>query len=249
VVFTMTLPIALAWLEPPFGVARKLAGLAAAGTLLLATYYTGSRGGFLATIVLVGLYVLLRLRISFTRMMVAAGVVLVAFALAPAHLTSTRDSHGSAQHRVDMWGQGIEMVQQNPLFGIGRGNFAGYSGSLIAHNSSIEIMGETGLPGMFFWLGLIYLAFKNLVLAYRTPGDEAFRPYVRATSLAIAGYLLSSMFVTLEYETFYLLLALAAAIGKTLEPAPKIERRDMMLVGAGIVAIFVAVKGTVLVYY
>ena len=46
-IFTMGLPIVLVMLGPPFGWATRLFGLLLLGPLLLATYYTGSRGGLL----------------------------------------------------------------------------------------------------------------------------------------------------------------------------------------------------------
>jgi O-antigen ligase len=134
---------------------------------------------------------MLKFRISLTRMVLIGSVLLGALVLAPSYLTSTRDSQGSAQHRIEMWAEGIEMVQQNPLFGIGKGNFLRYTSKLIAHNSAIEIMGETGIPGLFLWLGIIYMAFKNLYAAHRESEDPLLRSSLVALGLSIAGYLLA----------------------------------------------------------
>ena len=249
VVYTITLPFALQYLGQPFPVQRRLLPVLVILLLLVATYYTGSRGGFLATVGVFGLYLLTKVNISPTRMLMVGAVLLGVLVLAPAHLTSTSDSHGSAQHRISMWGEGIEMVQQNPVFGIGKGNFLGYTGRLIAHNSMVEIMGETGMPGLFFWLGIIFMAFKILAAGYRESQEAINRSYILALGLSLAGYLLSSMFVTLEYETFYFLLALAAAVGNNLETKPSFTRRDLLLLSSIMAAAFVAVKGTVMVYF
>lgn len=190
-VYTITLPFAMQYLGKPFPARRRLIALLLLVPLLLATYYTGSRGGFLATIGVFGLYLLTKIKISPAQMLMVGVVMLTVLVLAPAHLTSTRDSHGSAQHRIDMWAEGIEMVQQNPVFGIGKGNFLRYTSKLIAHNSTIEIMGETGLPGLFFWLGIIYMGFKTLVAYYRESNDEINRSYVLALGLSVAGYMIS----------------------------------------------------------
>jgi O-antigen ligase len=249
VVYTMALPFAMQYLGKPFGVGKRVVGALLLAPLLLATFYTGSRGGFLATVGVFGLYLMLKFRISLTRMVLIGGVLLGALVLAPSYLTSTRDSQGSAQHRIEMWAEGIEMVQQNPLFGIGKGNFLRYTGKLIAHNSAIEIMGETGIPGLFLWLGIIYMAFKNLYAAHRETEDPVLRSSVAALGLSIAGYLLSSMFVTLEYETFYFLLGFAAAVGNSLSVRPSFTEQDLRRMGAIMATFFVAVKGFVMLYF
>jgi O-antigen ligase len=148
-----------------------------------------------------------------------------------------------------MWAQGIEMVTQNPLFGIGKGNFARYTGRLIAHNSAIEVMGETGIPGFFFWLGIIYMAYKSIFAAYRETEDPRQRSYVMALGLSIAGYLLSSLFVTLEYETYYFLLALAGAVGTGLARPPAFKSRDFAYLCGIMAALFVILKAGVMAYY
>ena len=93
-------------------------------------------------------------------------------ALAPAYLTRIDDPEKSSYHRIEMWSEGIEMIKQNPVFGIGRGNFKSYTSKLIAHSSPIEIMGETGLPGFLAWIGLIYFSFKSLLCAHAICCEE-----------------------------------------------------------------------------
>jgi len=248
VVYTIALPFAAQYLGKPFGARSRVLGLLLLAPLLLATFYTGSRGGFLATVGVFGLFMLTKFRISPARMLMIGGVLLAVLALAPGYLTSTSDAENSAQHRIDMWAEGIEMVRYNPLFGIGRGNFLSYTHRLIAHNSAIEVMGETGVPGLFFWLGIIYMGFKNLFFAYRETQDAMLRSYVIALGLSVAGYIMSSMFVTLEYETFYLLLAFMAAVGRTLSAPPKFTRSDFLKMGAMMAAFFVGVKTLVMLY-
>lgn len=249
VVYTISLPFAMQYLARPFPVQRRLLAVLLIVPLLVATYYTGSRGGFLATVGVFGLYLLTKVNISPSRMMLVGAAMLGVLVLAPSHLTSTSDSHGSAQHRIDMWAEGVEMVQQNPVLGIGKGNFLRYTSRLIAHNSTVEIMGETGLPGLFFWLGIIYMGFKTLVAGYRESQEAVDRSCILAIGLSVAGYLLSSMFVTLEYETFYFLLALTAAAGNNLTAKPLFTRRDFWILCSIMVGVFVTVKGVVMMYY
>lgn len=249
VVYTMALPVAMQLSMKPFATYVRAGGVAMTAILLLATYYTGSRGGFLATVGIFGLLILVRLKISVPRMIAAITAMMLVLMLAPSYLTSTSDSHGSAQHRIDMWGEGIEMVQLNPVLGIGRGNFAAYTGRLIAHNSGIEIMGELGMVGLYFWMGLIYMACRNTFAARAGTEDPAARSYLTALVLAIAGYMLSSLFVTLEYETFYFLLALGAAAGRHAATPATFTKRDAGILAGIAIGFFVLIKSIVMAYY
>ena len=249
VAYTIALPFVLQYLGPPYRWFHRIAAIAPIGILLLAIYYTGSRGGWITTLVLIGAWVAARRKVSRPKI-AALGVLAILFVIAgPRYLTSTRDSSKSAQHRVDMWAEGLEMVQQNPLLGIGRGNFAEYTGRLIAHNSAVEIMGEAGILGLFLWIGISYTGLKNLLCAIRQTEDERERACAHALALCIAGYLLSAMFVTLEYETLYFLLALAAVAGDELEEPPRFSSRDAVVILAIMLAFVVALKAFVIAYF
>lgn len=249
VVYTIALPFVLQYLASPWGWFTRIAALAPTGLLMLAIFYTGSRGGWVTTLVLVGAWMALRSGISAPRLAALGALGLVFVMAGPSYLTSTRDSSNSAQRRVEMWGEGIEMVQQNPLLGIGRGNFANYTGRLIAHNSAVEIMGESGIVGLFLWVGVLYCGFKCLRHSIRETEDDHDRAYARSLVLCLTGYLVSAMFVTLEYETLYFLLALAAARGEDLDEPPTFDVRDGLAVLAIMLGFFAMVKGFVMIYF
>ena len=210
----MALPFIIQHFDKHYSSMVKLFATLFLVPLALAIYYTGSRGGFLASVACLFAYILSRSKLTFKQLIVASSISFLLFMTAPAFLTATHDSHGSAQNRVDVWKEGLEMVRYNPVFGIGKGNYASYTGSLIAHNSAIEVMGETGLPGLFLWLSLITISFKGIWAFYASTDNLNQKSYAMALAISIIGYIASSMFVTLEYETFYLLLGFAAALGE-----------------------------------
>ena len=249
VVYTICVPVAMHFMDKAFRLPVRLLGLACTATLLVATFYTGSRGGFLATIGILGIYAAVKIGVTPTRVAAAAVAMALAFVAAPEHLTSTKDSHRSAQHRIDVWAFGIEMVRNHSIFGVGKGNYARYTGKLIAHNSLIEITAETGIPGSFLWLGLIYMAFKNLVIGYRRSEDGQDRAALLALALGIAGYLMSALFVTLEYETLYILLAMASAVGVARGDPARFAWRDAAMLAGAMVALAFGIKVVVATYY
>lgn len=234
VVYTIALPFVMQYLVSPFSITTRLLNAGLLGLLLTAIFFTGSRGGFLTTLGLFALFVALRLRISIAKIVLTSVVIITAYAFAPSYLTTMVDQSNSASHRVEMWAEGVEMVQQNPVFGIGKGNFLSYTGLLIAHNSAVEVMGETGFIGLIFWLGCFYMGLKNIACYLTEEKDEIRRSYVIALALSLVGYVISSMFVTLEYETLYFLLGLTGAVGHWVRVPVRFTKRDFwILLGIG----------------
>lgn len=249
VVFTIALPFLLQYVGAPYGLLRRAAAASLLVPLGLAIYYTGSRGGFLATLAVLALHFSVRSRISTFRLAAMGGALSTVFLAAPAYMTSIRDASHSAQHRVDMWIEGLEMATYNPVFGVGRGHFADYTGSLIAHNSAIELIAELGLPGILLWSAAIFMALKTVVVFAQSSSDEHDRRYACALGISLVGYLVSAMFVTLEYETLYFLLGMTAAVGHQIEPALRFSRRDAVVVVGLVVTFFISLRLFVGLYY
>ena len=250
VVYTIALPFALFYTSAPFSRWTRIISMMLVPALLFGIYYTGSRGGYLTAVAIIGLFVALKRRVSLRRLVLGGALGVLVLLLVPDYVTSTSDSHHSAQHRVEMWAEGIDMVRYNPILGVGKGNFLQHSGRLIAHNSTIEVMAETGLIGLFLWLGIIYMGFKKLLIFSLQPTiDPIDRAYARAIGLSIVGYLVSSMFVTLEYETFYMLLAMSAMVGRALPQPVRFAPRDAFLVAAPMGLFLVMLKTFVMLYF
>lgn len=253
IAYTMTLPFILQYLDKHNYFYVKIFALILVLPLFLAAWYTGSRGGLLAILGVVSLYTVTRyatkLSLSIGKIAGIAFIVFIGFMAAPNHLTQVKDQSHSAQHRVDMWVIGINMTQENPLFGIGRGNFGNYSGTLIAHNSTIENMAELGMPGLFIWVALIYFSFKNIYLFSISTEDPVKKSYAKALALSIIGYLISSMFVTLEYEIFYMLLAFASALGRLQDSKVYFKRKDFIMITGICLSFAVTLKIFVMGYY
>jgi len=248
VLFTIVLPFVLVQLGKGYGARTRAYAAVVMALILVATYFIGSRGGMVATLAIVGIYFLVKSKLSF-RAMVACGALGGAVLMfAPSHLTTVRDSQNSTQYRVEMWAEGLEMMKQNPLLGIGRGNFKAYTAKLIAHNSAVEIGGETGLVGLYLYIGLIYFSLKSCLHARKHFTEPHDKDFALAAALGLVGYIVSMMFVTLEYETFYLLLAMCAALGRCV-PEPFVPtKRDFKIVGVTVFLFLVFVQVFVIVY-
>ena len=149
----MNLPF-VAYFFSEGGIVKKLIMSLAFCVLIYGIYITGSRGTLLGAIGVIGLYFFLK----------KAGVKLVLFAVIMAPIAGTlimsfgglSSADSSADGRLQAWYDGIWMLINNPIFGVGMGNFLDAHG-LVAHNSYIHVASELGIPGYTLWGGALVL--------------------------------------------------------------------------------------------
>lgn len=113
-------------------------------------YLTASRGTMLGAGALVGIYFLVMN--AGPRLFIFSIILAPIAATVIASLQSSIDA--SANGRLEAWYFGIQMLMANPIFGIGRGQFAEEHG-LVAHNSYIHVAAELGIPGYTLWGGTL----------------------------------------------------------------------------------------------
>lgn len=228
--------------------AKRLLLLGVVVLYLWALYCTGSRGGMLAMVAVIALALMLRADFSLRAIFISAGLAAAVYVVAPEYLTTIRDQSNSSQYRVEMWAVGLDMVKGNPLIGIGIGNFKSISGRLIGHNSAVELMGETGLLGLSIWLSLLYVSAKGLLARRAESAEPSDKWFFTAMLLALTGYIVCAMFVTLEYETLYILLAWCAAVNRNAAQPVVFSLRDYLNVGKITAVWVVALQAFVILY-
>ncbi|MES2817986.1 MAG: O-antigen ligase family protein [Pseudomonadota bacterium] len=128
--------------------------------------------------------------------------------------------------RLIIWGVVFEVFQENPLFGVGLGNFRdaffardvllnvelGYP-SLHAHNTYLEILAGTGLLGLLGYLGFLLLVARELLRRWRSRrGDEA-AVFTLAALGTLAAYMVFAMVDMLLLQNMHLLLVLVLSLG------------------------------------
>lgn len=144
--------------------------------ILLADILTFSRGGYLglsAGLVFVG--TLLWHKID-RRYRIATGLVLglgILVAVIPSpvsqrFLSSFDLKEGSNQGRIEMWRKATDVIRENPLGGVGLGNYplevkptATYRDPIYAHNTYLDIAAETGIVNMLVWIGILGTTFRG----------------------------------------------------------------------------------------
>lgn len=142
-----------------------------------------------------------------------------------------RDS--SFEERLLLTGTAWEMFADNPGLGVGAGNyttrFSEYaerfgsaapdyhdpSAARYPHNLFLEVAAETGVPGIIAFGAVLIAAFGSLgrVRAGPSSGVHDLRGLARAFQIALAGYLVSSLFLHGDFERYlWLLLGMAGAM-------------------------------------
>ena len=133
---------------------------------------------------------------------------------------------GNLTGRVDIWREGIQVIYENPLLGVGSGAFPSVNPTgQAAHNLIISVWTETGLIGLAIYLTIIFLALWN---AFHHKSREAL---FWSTLLLI--WFIGSFSLNWEYRKqtwllFSLVISSAHRIKKT-NPASKIIRRNQIV--------------------
>jgi O-antigen ligase len=92
---------------------------------------------------------------------IASFVIILPVAFALTQLSTISSDDASSAGRIDAWGEGIQMLKSNPVFGVGHGLFKDHH-HIAAHSSYVEVFSETGLVGYFFWLGFVSMSLYGL---------------------------------------------------------------------------------------
>jgi hypothetical protein len=199
------MPFAFAFGSGRSGWSTKVAMAVVVGLALWCTVLTGSRGGQLVVLTVFGVY--------FVRRYGFGGALAGALLALPVLLFGGRagaEAESSSQERIDLLYEGMDMIREYPLLGVGSGQFVdhGFHG-LTAHNSYVLAAAELGLPGSLVWLMLVYSSVKiPWLVASRPPVGlserlgESVRPFALALLVAFAGILVGVFFLSFCYKAF-----------------------------------------------
>jgi putative inorganic carbon (hco3(-)) transporter len=159
---------------------RVLAALVAV-LIFVATIFTKSRSGFLGLIAMgaVVTYYTARVKPTFVFAVVIAGVL--ALPAMPASFWNRMDSimnpeedtTGSRAARIRLLNQGFAVFTQNPLTGVGAGQFQNYNGPevvekwRVTHNVWLQVAAELGIFGLLTFAFLVARAYSSCFAALR----------------------------------------------------------------------------------
>lgn len=179
------------------------------GVFLFAVLLTRSRGGLLSLFVLVGFVVGARFSERtrrILRILMAPLLLIVAGALI---LYARTDD--SAFGRLEAWSEGVQMLKESPLWGVGFGNFLEHH-DLVAHNSFVQCFAELGLVGYTLWLALLFGTLSSLSLL-RHRDETSLAGWASALRLSLLTFLTGALLLSRTYSpALFLLLGVAVAL-------------------------------------
>jgi O-antigen ligase len=238
---------------------RLLRRVVAAGIVLVmavAIVLTKSRAGFLGigAMGLVVMYYVLRERpgVVFALIfaaLIATPIMPTAFWDRMASITNPEeDQTGSRQQRIQLFRQGLQVFSENPLTGIGAGQFVNYDGEMmitrwrVTHNAWLQVAAELGIFGLCAFTFMVWRAFSSNFVARRlirgptrrNPGSQTMltpreRQIIdmnaKGMLAGLMGWLVCAFFASVAFNwTFYYVFGLAVAgreIARERRAAPK----------------------------
>ena len=234
----LTFPLsfaAAAMLAPRAGWTGRLLGGLAFAIVTLAILATGSRGGLLGAVAVLGTFAAQRVRSRL--ILFGSGGIGIAILLTLAGLRGGGSSNGiavdkSSMGRLNAWKAAFRMALEHPLTGVGLNNFrynfyfyvdrAGWEGFAKAvHSAWFQVLAEGGFLGLAVFLFLVArtmrVALRSSAALARERAGAAYDPQLHTMAQAVfsglIGFCISGTFLSQGYTwCFYILLALTVSI-------------------------------------
>lgn len=188
-------------------------GLAIVGALFVVTiYYTNSRGGFVALLLILLVFSLRRWGVV-KGLALGAVFLVLGLLFSPSRVGDMNPYEMSASGRVYAWIGGLVMLKSRPLLGVGFGNFELFH-ERAAHSAYIQCVAELGLLGYFAWIALIYTSLADLRRAERF-AESAYARYAPIVEMSMVGFCGSAIFLSQAYSpVLYIIAALAVLVAR-----------------------------------
>jgi hypothetical protein len=205
------MPFIVVALDPRKSAFRFLIAFCCTAVLIYAIYLTRSRGATVALAVM--LVAIGRSKFGNVAAIITGGIVATAALMldfSGGRSYSIREE--SAGGRLEAWADGLHMLADYPLFGVGYGSFLEHH-QRVAHNSFVQAFAELGLVGYFIWIGLLMTAGKCAWhVSVSSEATIRERQWANAILLSLLGFLTCSLFLSRTFSpTQYLLVGLAFA--------------------------------------
>lgn len=196
----------------------RLLLLAIIAWLCYGVFLTNSRGALLAALAVLGIAG--AQRFGKVAVLMGAGLAIPVL-IAATRLSEMNPEEESAAGRVEAWYEGMQMLRQHPLFGVGYKGFTDHY-YLTAHNFLILPIAELGLVGFALWLGMVWYTIRmTWWIAY---GPHSIRPAELAPAaraeleagsamlMALLAFGVSSFFLSQSFKfQIFLLMGMAVA--------------------------------------
>jgi len=132
------------------------------------------------------------------------------------------------EERYELLVESLKITARRPIFGVGAGQFASYSGMWQpTHNTYTELSSESGIPALVLFLLVIRECFASLVKIRKTTlyqNDPDIQMYTSALWAGLAGYLSGAAFAVTAAQLFpYFMVGYCCALLRLCSEASEAE--------------------------
>lgn len=238
-VINTVLPLVLLLVAQSRSALVKFYNILLACVFIYSIFLTESRGGLLA----LGAMGMLFFYRKFGKIVgVPIGLMVMAalLVLGP-RMDTISTEEASSYGRLEAWSLAMDLFKGSPLFGIGYGHFMDFH-FRTAHNSYLLCTAELGVFGLFPWLMLFIMSYKNTVFVEKEllrSGQRDFAMYAHAAHLALVTFFLGALLLSRTYHPLlFIMIGLCASISRTFVARSEdryalIEKRDFVI-GLGV---------------
>ena len=224
----------------------RFVGIAVLVPMLLAIYYTNSRGGVIA---LGGVIVsqAFRSRGKAVGLAVATLGLVALIAAGPSRIARIDSSEASAQGRIQAWSAGLQMFKAQPVFGVGFGRYTDFH-DRVAHNSFVHTLAELGFVGAFCLVGAFYWFFQSISSVHFDNRDITLSSKRLRGEFVVSGVALiaAASFLSRQYNLVpYILLSLGASYVATVQSEDRVAELRWRFVDVTNIALLTAAGITV----
>ena len=265
------LPLAMMYVKRPGPVLKRLVSAAIVVLMAGAIVFTKSRSGLLGAVAMFGVFLLSTrsLKPSVVIGLLVGGLLVVpmmpqSFWERMESITdSSKDTTGSREERRQLMEQAWALFLDNPLTGIGAGQFQNYGppGEVrrwrVTHNAYLQVAAEIGVFGLAFFLFIVWRAFsaawwtrQHLNWIYRRrsrrkpepepedglTSDERYflQSHAAAMLAAMTGWAICAIFASVAFNwTIYYLLGLSVAARDVVRARERAYAKAKKLASAG----------------
>ncbi|MBN1186583.1 MAG: hypothetical protein JXB49_30180 [Bacteroidales bacterium] len=233
VLFVITIPICLEFLLSNLPLIIRLIAGICTPFVFLGLYFVDSRGDTISAMVMSAVYCLMKFSKKTNVVIFIVAFVFIGTML-PSRMANVSTSESSAHERTWVWEQGISLLKDNPVLGIGSGQFIKKTESgLIAHSNHVSVFTELGLLGYFIFISINWFTFKGLMAIITTrmnykwiirlqPSffeDFSLHNSISDLQMSLArilfcsmiGFIISTLFIVLLTDLQFLLLGFSVA--------------------------------------
>lgn len=218
---------------------ERILSLLAIPLWLVSIIAISSRGVFLGLLVVFFLMVIVSKR-KFAVTVLVLFAVIFFFAQATPFFWGRMDKivnyrgDASAETRLKLWKAGIQMYRDYPMAGVGPNNFRYLSptytgltfqspegGGFIAHNTYIELLAETGIQGLIFYVFAIFATLLGVMKIKKSSIKNSIAIYDKSEIILFSNVFIIAIIAfsirsitgtTIRQDVFYWFLALSSAL-------------------------------------